>query len=57
MYSQYDNGDPIREIPEESKGKILAMARAGVTMIIDVWKLGIFGFISNIYGLPDVWII
>jgi urease accessory protein UreH len=20
VYSQYDNGDPIREIPEESKG-------------------------------------
>lgn len=21
MYSQYDNGDPIRELPEESKGR------------------------------------
>lgn len=33
VYSQYDNGDPIREIPEESKGKMILRQKRGG------WKL------------------
>mmetsp|Transcript_2003 Transcript_2003/g.2188 ORF Transcript_2003/g.2188 Transcript_2003/m.2188 type:complete len:95 (+) Transcript_2003:3-287(+) len=33
VYSQYDNGDPIRELPEESKGKMLLKQKRGG------WKL------------------
>mmetsp|Transcript_103472 Transcript_103472/g.126444 ORF Transcript_103472/g.126444 Transcript_103472/m.126444 type:complete len:95 (+) Transcript_103472:54-338(+) len=33
VYSQYDNGDPVRELPEESKGKMLLRQKRGG------WKL------------------
>lgn len=33
VYSQFDNGDPVREIPEASRGKMLLRQRRGG------WKL------------------
>ncbi len=39
VYSQYDNGDPIRELPEESKGGcewLMGKQKSGQTVRYDV---------------------